>query len=210
MNNLRLSEMMCTKLCHDLTGPAGAISNGVEFLAEDGFDMQGQAIELISQSAAQCISRLQFYRVAYGKVNGQGESDLMQIRKLVQDYFAGSKITVNWPYEFTDPGNVTLDWNQTRLLLNMLIIASGTLIRGGDIDIALKMEGGRKSVTVTASGTAVKWDDASAQALQQETPDDSITPALSQLCFTYTMLQQIGWGIKIATDETTFTLEVSG
>ena len=62
VSELKFAELLCTRLCHDLTGPIGAIANGAEFLSDEGFDMQGQAIELISSSAAQAVSRLQFYR----------------------------------------------------------------------------------------------------------------------------------------------------
>ena len=48
----KLAEMLCTRLCHDLTGPIGAVNNGAEFLDEEGFDMQNEAVQLIVTSVA--------------------------------------------------------------------------------------------------------------------------------------------------------------
>ena len=74
IDELRMAELLCTRLCHDLTGPIGAVSNGAEFLSEEGFNMQGQAVELITSSAFSAVTRLQFYRMAYGKVRDHGEA----------------------------------------------------------------------------------------------------------------------------------------
>jgi len=52
IDETRLAEMLCTRLCHDLTGPIGAVNNGAEFLSEDGFDMQHEAMQLIFTSAS--------------------------------------------------------------------------------------------------------------------------------------------------------------
>ena len=53
----RLAEMLCTRLCHDLTGPIGAVNNGAEFLGDEGFDMQNEAVQLILSSAHEAVNR---------------------------------------------------------------------------------------------------------------------------------------------------------
>ena len=60
VDETRLAEMLCTRLCHDLTGPIGAVNNGAEFLSEEGFDMQNEAMQLILTSAHEAVNRLQF------------------------------------------------------------------------------------------------------------------------------------------------------
>ena len=57
-DELRMAELLCTRLCHDLTGPIGAVNNGAEFLGDEGFSMQGQAVELIISSAFSAVVRL--------------------------------------------------------------------------------------------------------------------------------------------------------
>src|SRR6185295_12252219 len=133
IEELRMAELLCTRLCHDLTGPIGAVNNGAEFLSEEGFNMQGQAVELIVSSAFSAVTRLQFYRMAYGKMKDHGEANLAEKQKIASDFFAGSKITLDWPDTSTDAAGVSISIKMSRLIYNMLIIASSTLIRGGNI-----------------------------------------------------------------------------
>src|ERR1700709_2008856 len=102
----KLAEMLCTRLCHDLTGPIGAVNNGAEFLDEEGFDMQNEAVQLILSSAHEAVNRLQFYRQAYGRVGHMGESSLSDKKKITMDFFSGTKVKVDWPDAHTDAANM--------------------------------------------------------------------------------------------------------
>ncbi|MGE0755128.1 MAG: histidine phosphotransferase family protein [Alphaproteobacteria bacterium] len=155
-----MAELLCTRLCHDLTGPIGAVSNGAEFLSEEGFNMQGQAMELIISSSFSAVTRLQFYRMAYGRVKEQGEANLGDKQKLAMDYFAGSKITLDWPDSHTDSAAISISQKMSRLICNMLIIASGTLIRGGNIAVRLSQDDATlgKKVEVLVGGQGLKWE----------------------------------------------------
>src|SRR5476649_361754 len=101
IDELRMAELLCTRLCHDLTGPIGAVNNGAEFLSEEGFNLQGQAVELITSSAASAVARLQFYRFAYGRVKDQGEASLADSQRLGSDFFTGGKVALDWPDQYT-------------------------------------------------------------------------------------------------------------
>lgn len=160
IEELRMAELLCTRLCHDLTGPIGAVNNGAEFLSEEGFSMQGQAMELITSSAFSAVTRLQFYRFAYGKVKDHGEANLADKQKLAMDFFAGGKITLDWPDSHTDSAGVSISIKMARLIYNLLVIASTVLIRGGTVAVRIGQDGsGHKQIAVTAKGTALKWDD---------------------------------------------------
>lgn len=166
-NELRMAELLCTRLCHDLTGPIGAVNNGAEFLSEEGFNMQSQAMELIISSSFSAVTRLQFYRNAYGRVKEGGEANIADKQKLSMDFFAGSKITLDWPDNHTDSANISISQKMARLICNMLIIASGVLIRGGTVAVRLKHDMGAraKRVTITVSGNGLKWEKETADIL---------------------------------------------
>lgn len=158
-DNLQMAELLCTRLCHDLTGPIGAVNNGAEFLVEEGFELQSQAVDLIVSSAFSAVARLQFYRMAYGNVKNHGEADLAEKQKIAADFFVGSKITLDWPEAHTDSACVGVSIKMARLIYNLLIITSTALIRGGVISVRIttdKMHS--KIITVTANGTSLKWD----------------------------------------------------
>src|SRR5271156_4908152 len=97
MSEYTFAELLCTRLCHDLTGPVGAVANGAEFMSEEGFEMQGQHLDLITSSAEQAVARLQFYRKAYGRITEDGEAHLAEQKKIARDFFAGGKVTLDWP-----------------------------------------------------------------------------------------------------------------
>lgn len=161
IEDLRIAELLCARLCHDLTGPIGAVNNGAEFLSEEGFNMQNQAVELIVSSAFSAVTRLQFYRLAYGAVKEGGEADLSDKQKLALDFFAGSKITLDWPDSHTEASGVSVSLKMVRLLYNVLIVASSSLVRGGTIAVRLGQddgEAGGKWFTVVAQGAGLKWD----------------------------------------------------
>ena len=121
--NTQMAELLSTRLCHDLTGPIGAVNNGAEFLTEEGFALQHQAVDLIASSAFSAVARLQFYRIAYGHVKNHGEANLSERQKIASDFFFGSKISLDWPEAYTDAAGVSVSLKMCRLIFNLLIIA---------------------------------------------------------------------------------------
>lgn len=207
MSNLdsRLAEMLCTRLCHDLTGPIGALANGAEFLADEDFSMQGQAVDLISQSAEQAVSRLQFYRTAYGRVNN-GEAILSDTKRLINDFFKGTKVSLDWPDTQTDALEISVSRKMARLIQNMVLIASGTLIRGGIISIRIDKQGTEKKVTVSASGLSIKWGDDHKEVVEGSITIDEVQPATVQTFYSYKLAQEIEATLSATATEDTFDL----
>lgn len=159
IDDLRMAELLCTRLCHDLTGPIGAVNNGAEFLAEEGFNMQGQAVDLIVSSAFSAVTRLQYYRSAYGNVRDHGEANLADKQKLATEFFSDGKITLDWPDSHTDASGVSISLKMSRLIFNLLIVASATLIRGGTISVRIAQDAvGGRVLTIGAQGAGLKWD----------------------------------------------------
>ncbi len=155
----RLAEMLTTRLCHDLTGPIGAVNNGVEFLGEEGFDMQNEAMQLIFSSAHEAIHRLQFYRQAYGRTGDTGEACLADKKKIALDFFAGTKVKLDWPDSHTDASGIAISQKLSRLLLNLMLIAGSSLIRGGTLSIRLQQtDDGVKQIQLKAEGETIKVD----------------------------------------------------
>ncbi len=208
--DLRMAEMLCTRLCHDLTGPIGAVNNGAEFLSEEGFNMQSQAVELIISSAFSAVTRLQFYRTAYGTVKENGEANLADKQKLAQDFFAGSKITLDWPDSHTDSAGVSISLKMSRLISNLLIVTSSTLIRGGTIAIRISQtDDGKKSVAFTTTGPGLKWEKEVEQILCGDMTSIEINPRNVQTCFTRKLADELAASITTAVNDETLTLQVN-
>ncbi|MDX1974568.1 MAG: histidine phosphotransferase family protein [Rickettsiales bacterium] len=179
---LRMAELLCTRLCHDLTGPIGAVNNGAEFLSEDGFNMQNQAMQLIVSSAFSAVTRLQFYRIAYGRVKEHGEANLAERQKLALDFFTDTKISLDWPDSHTDSAGVSISLKMSRLIYNLLIIASSVLIRGGKITIRITMsEPTTKKVSLIIEGAGLKWDGDIDKIFKGEFSASELTPKTIQI-----------------------------
>jgi len=203
---LKLAELLCTRLCHDLTGPIGAIANGAEFLSEEGFDLQGQAVELINSSAAQAVSRLQFYRKAYGRINDDGEANLAEQKKITNDFFLGSKVTLDWPDTHTDASGVSVSYKMGRILLNMIIIASATLLRGGALAIRITSDNNIKEIRVTANGTTLKWDKEIEEVLAGHVELIALAPKTVQAYLTKSLAEELTVNLSWQLNDSSFEL----
>lgn len=180
-HDTKLAEMIATRLCHDLTGPIGAVNNGAEFLDEEGFDMQNEAVQLIVNSAHEAVNRLQFYRQAYGRVGDSGEASLSDKKKITTDFFSGTKVKIDWPDSHTDASGVSISQKMSRLLLNLLIIAGASAIRGGtmSVRVAQSVEG-EKQIDISVEGETIKLDAETAAILQGTGDNVALTPKSAQ------------------------------
>src|SRR5579883_2944352 len=98
MNELELSALMVSRVCHDLVGPLGAVVNGLEVL-EDERDatMRDDALRLVASSANQALNRIQFMRIAFGAAGSAGaELDLGEIGRLVAGLLEGGRVKLDW------------------------------------------------------------------------------------------------------------------
>ena len=168
--------------------------------------MQGQAIELISQSAEQAVNRLQFYRSAYGRVSMGGEAILSDVKQTIAQFFVGTKISLDWPDSLTDALDISVSRKMARLLQNMVMIAASTLIRGGILSIRIQEEEGQKIVVVSASGLAVKWDAEHRQVLEGSVTIDDIEPSTVQAYYTTRLAEELSADITANATEDSFEL----
>ena len=144
---LDLAALLCSRVCHDLISPVGAIVNGIEVLEEDkDEETRTFALDLIKKSARNASARLQFCRLAFGAAGSAGSQiDTGDAEKVTRGLLEDDKVKITWnlPRELKPK-------NQVKLLLNMLIVANGTIPRGGSLAVD-PAEGG-PGFRITASG----------------------------------------------------------
>ena len=193
----KLAEMLCTRLCHDLTGPIGAVNNGAEFLEDEGFDMENDAVKLILSSAHEAVARLMFYRQAYGRVGDSGETCLADKKKLATDFFASSKVKLDWPDSHTDASGVSISQKTGRLILNLLVIAGASLIRGGTLSVRVTGSESTKQVSVIAMGDTVKLDADMLTILKGNGTDSMLSPKSAQPFLAVKLAQEVGANLAL-------------
>src|ERR1700679_1016380 len=155
---LDLAALLCSRVCHDLISPVGAIVNGIEVMEEEkDEETKTFALELIKKSAHQASAKLQFCRLAFGAAGSAGaQIDLGDAEKAARGLFEDGKTTLVWnlPREL-------LAKNRVKLLLNMLLIAAGTVSRGGTLTVDPAAAGETaKGFVVTAAGLNAKLNPA--------------------------------------------------
>jgi histidine phosphotransferase ChpT len=155
---LDLAALLCSRVCHDLISPVGAIVNGLEVLDEDkDEETKTFALDLIKKSAQQASAKLQFCRLAFGAAGSAGaQIELGDAEKVARGLIEDGKTTIVWNLlrEFVPK-------NRAKLLLNMLMVAVGTIPRGGVLTVD-PAEGGYR---VAATGLNARLSPVTAELL---------------------------------------------
>ncbi len=146
-----LAALLCSRVCHDIISPVGAINNGLELLDEGGAD--ADAMDLIRTSALNASVRLKFARLAFGASGSVGASiDTGEAEKAARDFAeVEKKTTVSW-----EGPRAIIAKNRVKLLLNLFLIAYGAIPRGGSIDVVLEQPDGEANFTLTAMGKMMR------------------------------------------------------
>ena len=146
---LELAALLCSRVCHDLISPVGAIVNGLEVLDDNPKpEDRDFALDLIRKSAKTASARLQFCRLAFGAAGSAGaQIDLGDAQTMARGHIEDGKITITWNLP-----RLLLPKNRVKLLLNMLIIAQQTIPRGGTLTIDPIGDGETMSFRVTSAG----------------------------------------------------------
>jgi histidine phosphotransferase ChpT len=164
MIDLRVSELLMARLCHDLAGPIAAIGNGAELLDDDDPDFVRQAATLIGDSAGAASKRLQLFRFAYGFSAGALAGPPPHL--LAGEYFSGGPIACDYAEAVRG-----LDPAWQRLGCNLLMIAAEALPRGGKL--TLLAEGG--GVAVSARGEGAGPSAEASDAMSLASPVEALT-----------------------------------
>ena len=150
LDPLDLAALLCSRVCHDLISPTGAIVNGLEVLDEKESDQETRdfALDLIRKSARTASARLQFCRLAFGAAGSAGaQIDVDDAHSMARAFIDDGKTRLAWNLP-----RMLLPKNRVKLLLNMLIVAGQTIPRGGTITVDPIGEGESMGFRLTASG----------------------------------------------------------
>ena len=146
---LDLAALLCSRVCHDVISPVGAIVNGLEVLEDESdASMRDFALDLIQKSARQASARLQFARLAFGAAGSAGASiDLGDAEQVAKGMFTDDKVALSW-----EGPRALLPKNKVKLLLNLVLLATNAIPRGGAIAVRVTGEGEAAEFVLTATG----------------------------------------------------------
>jgi histidine phosphotransferase ChpT len=172
MIDLRVVELLCSRLCHDLVGPIAAVNNGIELMRELGTGADDEAVDLIEQSAGISARRLKYFRAALGAgAILPAEVGLNLLEELAGDGLAGTKVMVE---PAVAGKSRVLSREEAKLLLNLALLAAECLPRGGRIGFDL--EGGARPLAVVGRGTGAQVNPETSEILSKNVDIASLGP----------------------------------
>ena len=174
-----LAALLCSRLCHDMLSPVGALSNGLELLRDERDpEMRQRCMELLEQSARISADKLKFFRLAYGAAGGFGETvPVEEPRALVQALIA------------------------VKVLLNLAAIGIDALPRGGNLDIGAERREGATEIAVRAAGAKIAFDPAIGEALDGSLPADELSGRTAPAHMIRLLAEEQGGGLQYALAE---------
>ena len=140
--NILVSELICTRLSHDLIGNIGAVANAVELLEEGDMDFMDDIKSILQVSSGVLSARLKFFRMAFG-LAGAGIEDMEQVQKTTAAYLAtiGGKNPPVLEFGLAEA-------RHGRAVMLAVMALADLLIKGGTVRIGA--EGGTTVVAVAA------------------------------------------------------------
>lgn len=191
-----LAALLCSRVCHDIISPVGAINNGLELLEDGGADED--AMDLIRTSAVNASARLQFARIAFGAAGSAGvEIDLGDAQAVATAYMRGEKADFTW-----NGARAFLPKNKVKLLLNLILIGNGSIPRGGTLDCTIEPGAEGPAFTLAASGRLMRVPQKFADFVEGRFGEEPIDAHSVQYYYTLLLAQEAAMTVSIeATDE---------
>jgi len=193
-DSLDLASLLCSRLCHDMLSPVGALSNGLELLAEEKDpEMRQKCFELLEQSARISADKLRFFRLAFGAAGGFGDMVPLDEPRALIDALVGNngRIQANWAL-----AGSSLPKPAVKTLLNLALIGIEALVRGGTLDIAaeLRSDGSKpcSEIVIRASGARVVFDRSVGLALEGTLPPEELSSRTAPAAMLRQLVDSLG------------------
>jgi histidine phosphotransferase ChpT len=203
---LDLAALLCSRVCHDLISPTGAIVNGLEVLEENGDEeTKTFALELIKKSAKTASARLQFCRIAFGAAGSAGaQVDTGDAETMARGFMEDDKTKITWKLP-----RLLMPKNRVKLLLNMLVVATGTIPRGGMLTLEPIGEGETVGFRITGAGINARIPQAVPALLAGAPESGTVDAHAIQPFYTGLLARACGLSVGLAPEGDTIIVSTS-
>lgn len=186
----RVSELLCSKLCHDLIGPVSAINNGLEFVTAEETSMLDDAVSLIGKSAALAAERLAYFRIAFGASGKENTLKMAVIRQLAESLWSENRLDFSWEGSGAS-GDIDVSQRFGKLILNLALLSTDCLPKRGQIDTTITVGSDKPSVLIHLQGEKCMLRDDIRTGLERDIPPDSLTVRniVAHICVQLSFLQ---------------------
>ncbi len=196
MNAVDLASLLCSRLCHDLLSPVGALNNGIELLSdEQDPEMRDRCLELLGESARASANKLKFFRLAFGAAGGFGDViDTREARSALEGLFgAERRIELGWMVE-----GDKLSKGAVKLLLNLALLAGDALVRGGRLDVGAEGKDGGIELAIRAEGPRILLDPNLRETLLRGNSGGTVEPRAAGAWLAHSLAAEAGGSIQLS------------
>ena len=196
MNSVDFASLLCSRLCHDLMSPVGALNNGIELLADETDpEMREKCLELLADSARASANKLKFFRLAFGAAGGFGEEvDTHEAEVALEGLFGPERrIELGWAV-----GEEKLPKDAVKLLLNLAMIAGDALVRGGRLDVGAERRNGEIELAVRAEGVRILLDPALRETLSTGGSGERLEPRAAGAWLAHQLVVEAGGSLQLS------------
>jgi len=187
------ASLLCSRLCHDLLSPIGALNNGLELLADETDPaMRQRCMDLLAESARTSANKLKFFRLAFGAAGGFGDMvDPREAKGAIEGLLSDAKrTTLGWLVEAE-----ALPKPAIKVLLNLALIANEALVRGGTLDVGAEENGGLTEIVVKIEGPKILLDPDLRRTLTDGT--DDVTARAAAAWLVHALVAQAGGSVQV-------------
>lgn len=192
---LRVLELMASKICHDLISPVGAIGNGLELMEDDDGETAKEALQLSQNCVRRASALLELFRMSYGTAGSDTGLGWDAAKALAGGFLAGTKMTLNWP---ALPPGVTAPPGAAKLLLNLVVLGADLLPRGGQIAVAAAPGGRGIALKAVATGQDARISEDLTSVLKGTAAVPALNAKTVHGYFTQRLAESMGSRIEIA------------
>lgn len=193
LDALDLAALLCSRVCHDVISPVGAIVNGLEVLEEEkDAEMRAIATDLIKKSARTASAKLQFCRLAFGSAGSAGAFiDTGDAEQVARHLLSDDRTRLEW-----NAPRALMPKNKVKLMLNMCLIGAAAIPRGGVLRVDVSGEGEAASLSVTATGPNMRLASGVPLLLQGEPESGSVDAHGIQAFYTGLVARAAGLDVR--------------
>jgi histidine phosphotransferase ChpT len=194
LSDLDLAALLCSRVCHDVISPVGAIANGLELIDDPEMDAETKetALDMVRSSARTAAAKLKFCRIAFGAAGSAGALiDMGEAGEIARAFVGDEKVKLEW-----NAPRENRPKQQVKLVLNMLLMAMAGIPRGGLVTVSVEGE----RFTARATGDRAKVPEQIAQVLDGTAELTALDARLVQPYYAKQLARSAGLSLTMAMD----------
>lgn len=193
--DIRVLELLSSKICHDLVSPVSAINNGVELIEDIGGSVVDEAMKLIGNSAGHASRRLRLFRMAYGRAGSEDNLSVSDVRQTAEQYLSTGKTMLNWGDGQPSAELVTRK-GFLKVVLNLTILSEEILAYGGVVTLRSAAQAEKPECRLEIVGRGAQLTPVYQAALEGTAAIEELSPRTIQAYITGRWAHNFGLELK--------------